>query len=78
MNEHWLLLALLTIGSAADAKQPEPQPLPRVTSTCPAGYHRSGSYCAPTSSTARDALPRVGYTCPPGYSRNGAYCLRTK
>ena len=76
MNEHLVLVALLMTGSAIGAKQPDP--LPRVAVTCPAGYHRSGSYCVPTSEKARDALPRAGYTCPPGYSRNGAYCLATK
>lgn len=78
MNEHWLLIAILATGSAIGAKQPDPQPLPRVALTCPAGHHRSGGYCVPTSDKARDAMPRVGYTCPPGYRRNGAYCLATK
>ncbi len=76
MNESWLLIALLTTGSAIGADRPDP--LPRVATTCPAGYHRSGSYCIPTSDKARDALPRAGAGCPPGYSRNGAYCLATK
>ena len=76
MNEHLLLVALLLTSSAFGAYQPDP--LPRVAATCPAGYHRSGSYCVPTSEKARDAMPRIGYTCPPGYSRNGAYCQATK
>lgn len=76
MNGNIGIVALLLTGLALGAKQPDP--LPRVAVTCPAGYHRSGSYCVPTSGTARNAMPRVGYTCPPGYSRNGAYCLETK
>lgn len=78
MNENWILIALLTTGSAIGSQQPEPQPLPRVAITCPTGYHRSSGYCVPTSYSARDAMPRVGAVCPPGYSRNGAYCLATK
>ena len=76
MNENIGLVALLLTGLAIGAKQPDS--LPRVAVTCPAGYHRSGDYCVPTSEKARDALPRIGYTCPPGYSRNGAYCLANK
>ena len=76
MNEHFLLVALLMAGPALSADRPDP--LPRVAVTCPAGYHRSGSYCVPTSEKARDAMPRIGYVCPPGYSRNGAYCLSLK
>ncbi len=76
MNEHFLLVALLMAGPTLSADRPDP--LPRMAATCPAGYHRSGSYCVPTSDKARDAMPRIGYTCPPGYSRNGAYCLATK
>lgn len=76
MNEHLVLVALLMTGSAIGAKQPDP--LPRVATTCPAGHHRSGSYCVPTSDRAKTAIPRVGYVCPPGYSRNGAYCLSLK
>ena len=76
MNGNIGIVAMLLTGLALGAKQPDP--LPRVAVTCPAGYHRSGSYCVPTSEKARDALPRIGYTCPPGYSRNGAYCLATK
>ena len=76
MNGNIGIVALLLTGLALGAKQPDP--LPRVAVTCPAGYHRSGSYCVPTSEKARDALPRSGYTCPPGYSRNGAYCLSLK
>ena len=76
MNEHLVLVALLMAGPALSADRPDP--LRRMAVTCPAGYHRSGSYCVPTAEKARDAMPRIGYSCPPGYSRNGAYCLATK
>ena len=75
MNEHLVLVALLIPGIAAAELQP---PLPRVATTCPAGYHRSGDYCVPTSEKAKPAMPRVGTVCPPGHHRNGAYCLSTK
>jgi len=42
--------------------------------SCPSGYHQSGDYCTPSSSSAAPALPKVG-SCPSGYHQSGDYCL---
>ncbi len=74
-----LLTALLLVAASALAMASvKAPPIPRVSATCPAGYHRSGGYCLPTTAKAAPALPRSGATCPPGYYRNGAYCLKLK
>ena len=64
-------IALFNVPSLAQA--PVAQPLARQGS-CPSGYHSSGNYCTPSSSSARAALPHVG-SCPSGYHTSGGYCL---
>ena len=48
-------------------------PLPKQGS-CPSGYHSSGNYCTPSSSSSQFAVPKVG-SCPSGYHVSGNYCL---
>lgn len=68
------LLLVTTVVVAAHA----PPPVARSGMTCPAGFHRNGAYCLPTTERARQAIPRTGTVCPAGYARNGAYCLGPK
>jgi hypothetical protein len=63
-------LATLLAAPLAPAQQP---PLVKQ-GACPSGYHTSGSYCVPSSSSARPALPKIG-SCPSGYHTSGDYCL---
>jgi hypothetical protein len=70
----WLLCSLVALTSlSAWAQAPVAQPLTKQGS-CPSGYHSSGNYCTPSSSSARFALPSVG-SCPSGYHSSGNYCL---
>ena len=70
----WLLAVVFALVSAPGfAQTPVAQPLAKQGS-CPSGYHSSGNYCTPSSSSARAALPHVG-SCPSGYHTSGGYCL---
>ncbi len=70
----WLLGVTFALMSATGfAQAPAAQPLAKQGS-CPSGYHSSGNYCTPSSSSARAALPHVG-SCPSGYHTSGGYCL---
>ncbi len=70
----WIVSGVFALFSALSlAQAPVAQPLAKQGS-CPSGYHSSGNYCTPSSSSARAALPHVG-SCPSGYHTSGGYCL---
>ena len=57
-----MVIAIVMLTTTASA-QPLPQP---KVGQCPAGYRKSGGYCAPTSDRAPVTIPKSGQ-CPSGF-----------
>ena len=65
---------ILTMASAGACSLAFAQTPLVKTGSCPSGYHQSGNYCTPSSSSSAPALQKVG-SCPSGYHQSGDYCL---
>jgi len=61
------------------APNPEPEPTPGVTYTCPNGYTLSGTKCTKTTTDTKDAK-LVDYKCPAGftYTSSDGRCHKTE
>ena len=73
---HCLLVALvLTCTLTGTVSAESGTAMPRVGSSCPSGYFKSGEYCVQGSDRAKPAIERAGKSCPSGYYRSGEYCM---
>jgi hypothetical protein len=71
MRMFWIGLLLATTAAIA-----EPLPQPKA-GQCPAGYHESGGYCAPTSLRSPVAIRKHG-PCPSNWVQSGDYCVQMR
>jgi hypothetical protein len=70
-----IILAIVT-AVAFCRKLYSAEPIPKVGTNCPNGYHREGHYCVPNKPTVPPVIIQIRGECPKGYHPKGDYCIK--